>query len=115
MRTPIMTFLAALAFAGTVQANELPQPPTNYDYGSKSDSEACGATLCLLGMIRDGDCDKYVTKYFSIIRTKKENSARPELPRLGVTLLPNVLRTRTVLKRPMTNGDRTTWLLSSLQ
>lgn len=29
MRTPIMTFLAALAFAGTVQANELPQPPTN--------------------------------------------------------------------------------------
>lgn len=71
MRTPIMTFLAALALAGTVQANELPQPPTNYDYGSKSDSEACGATLCLLGMIRDGDCDKYVTKYFSIIRTKK--------------------------------------------
>jgi len=68
MRTPFLTIFAALTCAGVVQAAEL--PPTDYSYGSKSDSDACGATLCLLGMTRDGDCEKYVTRYFSIIRTK---------------------------------------------
>ncbi|MEZ2726767.1 TrbM/KikA/MpfK family conjugal transfer protein [Pseudomonas putida] len=70
MRKAFLTVFAALAFAGVSHASDLPQPPTDYTYGSKSDSDACGATLCLLGTTRDGDCNKYVTKYFSIIRTK---------------------------------------------
>ncbi|HDU8665229.1 TPA: conjugal transfer protein [Serratia liquefaciens] len=35
-----------------------------------SNPDACGAVLCLLGMTRDGDCDKYIQKYFSIKRYK---------------------------------------------
>ncbi|MGY2172132.1 TrbM/KikA/MpfK family conjugal transfer protein [Pseudomonas gingeri] len=35
-----------------------------------SDPDACGAVLCLTGVIRDDDCNKYVTKYFSIEKYK---------------------------------------------
>lgn len=59
---------AALTLASSAYADQPTSP--DYSYGSKSDSDACGATLCLLGMSRDGDCDKYVTRYFSIVRTK---------------------------------------------
>lgn len=33
-----------------------------------SDPDACGAALCLTSAIRDGDCDKHITKYFDIER-----------------------------------------------
>lgn len=69
MRIKTALLVAAMILGGNVHAEQL--PPTDYSYGSKSDSDACGATLCLLGMTRDGDCDKYVTRYFSIVRYKK--------------------------------------------
>lgn len=40
------------------------QPFTDIDDGS--DPDACGAALCLTSAIRDGDCNKYIDKYFDI-------------------------------------------------
>ncbi|MQT27552.1 hypothetical protein GHN41_21175 [Pseudomonas helleri] len=57
--------LSAALFSGAATAVESDQP-----YGHDSDPDACGAALCLLGTTREGDCDKYITKYFSIYRTK---------------------------------------------
>lgn len=56
--------LGALLLSGTAAADEPVQPP----YDQDSNPDACGAVLCLLGMTRDGDCDKYIQKYFSIKR-----------------------------------------------
>lgn len=64
-----MASVLPFLFAGIVHASE--QPPTDYTYGEKSDQDACGAVLCLLGMTRDGDCDKYVNQYFGIVKYKK--------------------------------------------
>ena len=58
--------LGAVLLSGTAAAADSDPPP----YGHDSDPDACGAALCLLGMTRDGDCDKYITTYFSIYRTK---------------------------------------------
>jgi hypothetical protein len=71
MRKQVLAFLATLAFAGVAQAGA--QPPTDFSYGQNSDEDACGATLCLLGMSRDGDCDKYLKRYFSIVKFKHGN------------------------------------------
>ncbi|HHW1937424.1 TPA: TrbM/KikA/MpfK family conjugal transfer protein [Pseudomonas aeruginosa] len=68
MRLKVAFLTAAIILSSSVQADQL---PGNFNYGSESDSDACGATLCLLGMTRDGDCDKYVREYFSIVRYKK--------------------------------------------
>ena len=68
MRKQVLAFLATLAFAGVAQAGA--QPPTDFSYGENSDTDACGAILCLLGMTRDGDCDKYLKRYFSIVKFK---------------------------------------------
>ena len=71
MRKQVLAFLATLAFAGVDQAGA--QPPTDFSYGENSDTDACGATLCLLGITRDGDCDKYLKRYFSIVKFKHGN------------------------------------------
>lgn len=68
MRKQVIALVATLAFAGIAQGGA--QPPADFSYGQKSDEDACGATLCLLGMSRDGDCDKYITRYFSIVKFK---------------------------------------------
>lgn len=104
MRKAFLTVFAALTFAGVSHASDLPQPPTDYSYGSKSDSDACGATLCLLGMTRDGDCNKYVTKYFSIIRTKHGKFSPRGLLRPVAILWRSALKTRAALSRRMTSG-----------
>ncbi len=57
--------LSAALFSGAAIAAESDLP-----YGHDSDPDACGAALCLLGTTRDGDCDKYITKYLSIYRTR---------------------------------------------
>jgi len=66
MRRQLFAFVATLAFAGLAHAGA--QPLTDFTDPDKSDEDACGATLCLLGMSRDGDCDKYLKRYFSIVR-----------------------------------------------
>lgn len=68
MRKQLLAFVATLAFSGIAQAGV--QPPPDFSYGDKRDEDACGATLCLLGMSRDGDCDKYLKHYFSIVKFK---------------------------------------------
>ncbi|MFC3945621.1 hypothetical protein CCU68_06515 [Pseudomonas gingeri NCPPB 3146 = LMG 5327] len=68
MRKQLLAFVATLAFAGAAQAGA--QPPTDFSYGQNSDEDACGATLCLLGMRHDGDCDKYLKRYFGIRKYK---------------------------------------------
>ena len=65
-KLPSVFLLGALLLSGTAAADEPVQPP----YGHDSNPDACGAVLCLLGMTRDGDCDKYIQKYFSIKRYK---------------------------------------------
>ena len=65
-KLPSVFLLGALLLSGPAVADEPVQPP----YGHDSNPDACGAVLCLLGMTRDGDCDKYIQKYFSIKRYK---------------------------------------------
>ncbi len=65
-KLPFALLLGALLLSGTVVADEPVQPP----YVQDSDADACGAVLCLLGVIRYGDCDMYIQKYFSIKRYK---------------------------------------------
>lgn len=83
-KLPFAALLSALFLSGAVNASDLPSPPPNY--GHDSDSDACGAVLCLLGMTRDGDCDKYIKNYFGIKRYKHGNfsPSRTKAARGGV-------------------------------
>nr|QOQ33320.1 hypothetical protein [Pseudomonas syringae pv. actinidiae] len=71
MRKQVLAILATLAFTGLAHAGE--QPLNVISDPDKSDEDACGATLCLLGMSRDGDCEKYLKRYFSIVKFKNGN------------------------------------------
>lgn len=59
----ILTFLGGLLVSGAALAE-----PQAGDDGS--DPDACGAALCLIGQIRDDDCNKYIDQYFDIEKYK---------------------------------------------
>ncbi|MDR6412188.1 UNVERIFIED_ORG: hypothetical protein ABIC62_005736 [Burkholderia sp. 1595] len=61
--------LNALAMAGVLFAGIVAMTPAHADYDNE---DACGAVLCLAGLIAGGsaggDCKNYMTGYFSIVK-----------------------------------------------
>lgn len=74
MRKHFLAFLATLAFTGAAYAGA--QPPTDFTYGQTDDEDSCGAILCLLGTSLDVECDKYLKRYFSIVRFRHGKFSR---------------------------------------